>query len=872
LAADPEDRWRTLSLLLDDLLDLAGEERDRRLQEISRGDPGLGAELTDLLARQTAIEQGGFLEGQALALAPAPALAGTALGGYTLVRPLGQGGMGTVWLARRSDGRFEGEAAIKLLNLGLVGQAGEERFEREGSILARLAHPHIARLLDAGVSPGGQPYLVLEHVEGEPIDRSCDARRLGVEARLRLFLDVIAAVAHAHANLIVHRDLKPSNVLVRKDGQVKLLDFGIAKLLEGGEGEATALTRDGGQALTPSFAAPEQITGGPVTTATDVHALGTLLYLLLAGRHPAEDALRSPAELVKAIVDGSPRRLSDAVAGSGGPAERQATRAAARGTSPEALRRALRGDLDTIVARALKKRPEERYPSVAALGDDVRRYLEDEPIAARPDSLSYRGAKFLRRHRRGVAAAAAVVLLLAGLVGFYTVRLAAERDRARIEAAKSAKVSELLTGLLAGADPYAIKQGKEPGVRDILEAGARRVRDELGKQPELQAEMLAVIGRIYSRLGLGETARPLLEQALATARRAWGPESVQVARGLNDLGAQLREQGEYPEAARMLEEALAMRRRLLGPGHEDVAVTLVELGRVYDDQGQAARAEPLFREALAIRRKALGEEDHETATSMNELALLLWRKGDLAGAEALFRRCLEIDRKLDGPDHPDVSTALNNLALVSMERGNFAGAESLLREAVAVGRKALGNGHPEMAQKLYNLSSALREQGKLEEAEAAIREALAIAVPARGEHHPLVALYRMGLARVLLARGQAAAAEPPLRQALGSLRASLPDSDRRVAAAMSLLGDDLTRLGRYPEAEPLLVAAGKVLKAGPGPEGREARANAGRLAALEQARSRAAPGGRAQPRPRGSAPGQRGRGGPPRAAATSANP
>ena len=319
--------------------------------------------------------------------------------------------MGSVWLAQRSDGRFEGRVAVKLLNASLVGRAGGERFRREGSILARLVHPHIARLLDAGVSEWGQPYLVLEHVDGQHIDRYCDDRRLDVDARLRLFLDVAEAVSLAHANLVVHRDIKPSNVLVGKDGQVRLLDFGIAKLLEEGDeaGLETALTREGGRAFTPEFAAPEQLTGGVVTTATDVHALGTLLYLLLAGAHPAGAARSNPAQLLKAIVDTQPRRPSEAAT---------AADAAARSTSVEGLRRELRGDLDTIVAKALKKDAAERYPSVDAMAADIRRFLAHEPIGARPDTFGYRAAKFVRRHRIGVALAGlAMIAALAGTLG-----------------------------------------------------------------------------------------------------------------------------------------------------------------------------------------------------------------------------------------------------------------------------------------------------------------------------------------------------------------------------------------------------------------------------------------------------------------------
>src|SRR5262249_27107582 len=317
-------------------------------------------------------------------------------------------------------------------NAALIGRAGEARFRREGSILARLTHPNIARLIDAGVSPTGQPYLVLELVVGKRIDQYCDDARLEVDARLRLFLDVLDAVAHAHTNLVVHRDLKPTNVLVTEAGTVKLLDFGIAKLLEDEQlpAEATELTRDAGRALTPEYAAPEQLLGASVTTATDVYALGVLLYVLLGGQHPA-GSTRSSAELVKAIVETSPMRLSDAVTASKAlDAQTLQDNAAKRAATPERLANALRGDLDNIVGKALKKIPAERYASVTALADDIRRYLAQEPVSARADTFSYRAAKFVRRNRLAVAlASAAVMALLAGLAGTIT-----QADRASRQA------------------------------------------------------------------------------------------------------------------------------------------------------------------------------------------------------------------------------------------------------------------------------------------------------------------------------------------------------------------------------------------------------------------------------------------------------
>jgi tetratricopeptide (TPR) repeat protein len=761
-----------------------------------------------------------------------------------------------VWLAERSDGRFEGRAAIKLLNMALMGHAGQERFRREGNILARLSHPHIARLTDAGVSPTGQPYLVLEHVEGTSIDQYCDQHGLDVDARLRLFLHVLEAVGHAHANLVVHRDIKPSNVLATVDGRVKLLDFGIAKLLDGDvqsgaalPASASALTREAGAALTLAFAAPEQITGEPVTTATDVYALGVLLYLLLTGRHPAGE-LGSTADLVRAIVDDEPRKASDAATWPAEAPDALASDAAHRGTTPGRLRRRLQGDLDLIVSRTLKKAPAERYASVGALADDVRRSLNHEPISARPDTVWYRARTFVRRHRAAVAAATAVILVIGALTAFYTSRLTKERDRARLEADKAAKVSELLTGLLTGADPYATRETRgEPTVRALLDAGAERLRKELVGQPELQAEMMTVTGRIYQRLGLHDKAQPLLEQALALGRQLVGHDHVRVAQSLNDLGVLLREKGNLTAASATLEQALGMRQRLLGREHADVAVTLVELGRAYVDQNLEDRAEPLFRTALAIRRKVLGEWHRNTATSLSDLGRLLFDRGNLAEAEPLLRQCLAITRRVLPGDHPELATALSNVARIEQDRGNHAAAIGLLEQTVAIYRASVG-GSTRVAAALHNLSLSLIEQGRRAEAAASLSEAMTIARATSGDDHPLTATVMVAQARLRLARQDAEAAEPLLRRALEIRQRAFAENDWRAATVRSLLGASLTRLGRYAEAEAQLLDAHRVLQNARGRMGREAPATRARLVTLYEAWDRpdkAAPY-RAQPR------------------------
>jgi serine/threonine-protein kinase len=435
-------QWQEISPYLDHALSLPEEERPAWLQSFRAEKPELAEILRQLLEEHRALADEHFLERMPVRVASGVSLIDQKIGAYSLISQIGIGGMGSVWLAERNDGRFERHVALKFLQFATTSGVSMERFKREGKILGQLTHPHIAELMDAGVTQGGEPYLVLEYVDGQPIDRYCDLRGLDVEARIRLFLDVVSAVTHAHANLIVHRDIKPSNVLVRSDGQVKLLDFGIAKLLaEDANPGGTLLTIEGGGAMTPQFAAPEQVGGGPITTATDVYALGVLLYLLLTGQHPAGQRLHSTAELVKAIVDSEPPHPSDVTT-----CPEAKELAERRAATPEKLRRQLRGDLDTIIGKALKKDPAERYGSATALADDLWRCLKHEPISARPDTFAYRTTKFLRRNRTVVALTAAAIALVIGSLssGLYV----ANRER-RIAEHRFAEVRQLSNKFIA---------------------------------------------------------------------------------------------------------------------------------------------------------------------------------------------------------------------------------------------------------------------------------------------------------------------------------------------------------------------------------------------------------------------------------------
>ena len=501
-----KETWGKLSPLLDELLDLPDDERDARLAALRAQDPPLAEAVAAMLQHLPAIERGEFMSASAL---PKPGgLGGQAIGPYTLVREIGHGGMGTVWLARRNDGRYEGEVAIKFLRSGMFGHGDAARFEREGSILARLSHPHIARLLDAGVmADGAQPYLVLEYIDGEPIDLYCRRLALPVAARLGLMLDVLAAVAQAHNRLVLHRDLKPTNILVTQAGDVKLLDFGIAKLLDDAGADQTALTARVGNAFTPEFAAPEQLQGGDVTTATDVYALGVLMYILLGGDHPTAAPTGAPLDRMRSVIETVPRRLSEAVLRRGGPTTRFSSES--RKLSGE-----VKGDIETIVAKALKKSPSERYANAAALADDVRRYLAHEPIAARPDSTLYRTTKFVQRHRAGVAMASAAVMALGVGVG---VALWQARE-ARAQRVQAEGLIEYMIGDLR-------KKLQPVGRLDVLDGVGLKALDYYAAQDPgsldadslgRRARALHLIGDLAARQGKMKEAQKDFAQAAAT--------------------------------------------------------------------------------------------------------------------------------------------------------------------------------------------------------------------------------------------------------------------------------------------------------------------------------------------------------------------
>ena len=807
------DQWRVLSPYLDEALTLSGEAQRAWIEALRSRDAEIASQLETLLQHHRAAKQEGFLQkGPALASANFH-LAGQELGAYKLISLIGQGGMGIVWLAERSDGRFESRVAVKVLNVPLVGRGGEERFKREGAILGRLSHPHVAKLLDAGVSPTGNPYLVIEYVEGEPIDRYCDQRKLDIKRRVGLFLDVLDAVAHAHANLIVHRDIKPSNVLVSRNGEVKLLDFGIAKMLEaeGQEGAATVLTLEGGAPLTPEYAAPEQVTGAPVTTATDVYSLGVLFYLLLSGQHPAGGSVRSPAALLRAIVDTDPPRLSSAASSTA--AEVIDTRATQRGTTSDKLGRLLRGDLDTIVAKALKKNPQERYSSVAAFANDLSRYLKQEPISARPDTFVYRTAKFVRRNRTAVTLATlALIAILAGLVGTLVQARTAQRQRdvAFRERDRATRITEFMTDMFRVSDPSQAR-GESVTAREILDKAAQRIDTGLAKDPETQAHMMYVMAEVYDNLGLIADTRSLVERAAEVQRRVLGQENPETLASMDLLGKTLVKQGRFAEAETLERATISARSRVLGPEHPDTLHSMIVLARVLSSEGKHAEADRLGHEAVNIERRVLGPEDHQTLILINNLVSILWAERDekhYAEAESLQREAIAIERRVLGPEHPDTLNGLINLGVIFNRRGQYADAEKLYREILPIHSHVLGPEHANTLIIKDSLASAVARQARYQEAEALFRENRTIQKRVLGPAHPYTATTTYNLACLAAIQGRPDEALSLLKEAL----------DHGLAPRMALnlqKEEDFASLRRDPRFVTLVARAKKSTAAPP---------------------------------------------------------
>jgi tetratricopeptide (TPR) repeat protein/predicted Ser/Thr protein kinase len=823
------DRFQRVDAVFDAVLDLPTADQAAYIDRVCGNDADVRAEVIQLLRAHH--RAASILDVPATRLAPlvfseSDVLADPTpqrIGPFRVMRAIGEGGMGQVFLGNRDDGQFEQRVALKLIRHPTPALV--RRFLEERRILALLEHPNIARLVDGGITPDGFPYFAMEYIEGEPIDKYCESHHLSIDDRLVLFERVCEAVSYAHQRLIIHRDLKPANILVTANGQVKLLDFGIAKLLDSpGSRTNTEETRTGFRVLTPDVAAPEQFRGGHVSTATDVYALGILLYKLVCGERPYDLRGKSAAEMERIVCDFVPPLPSS--------------------KTPDAIRRRVRGDLDLIVMTAIQKEEGRRYQSPAALAQDLLRFRAGHAIQARPDSASYRIGKFVARHRAGVAVAA--LLVVAAAAGATRERLL--RQRAELAAKKATEVETFLIQVFDVADPYATEADRgRISARDLVDRGVRRIDSTLVDQPEVQAELRAVLGRVYANLGLYQQATPLLQASLSQRTRLHGDQDTSVATSMALLGNALAKQDKFDEAEPLLRGAVAQRRQFFGNRHAATATSINLLATLLEDRSKFAEAESLHREVLVISQSVFGDSSLEAAGAMNDLALIrqrlgafdeattlyrralaiqlprlgeqhattaatmqnlaqvLQRGGKLDEAEAFYRRSLAAKRVVLGDAHPSVTIGLNNLGvfLVNYRPNGLAEAETLTREAIALDRKIFGDRHTYVAEGLRNLGSILRNKGELVASDSVIRLALAIDRELIGERHEKMANLYAQLSTTRYQMGDSLEGVRLMRESLSRYRELLGEKHINTTVTMVNLARQLSEAGGAVEAESL---------------------------------------------------------------------
>ncbi len=841
------DRWERLQALFSRAVELPPAERQAFVAKETSGDTELRTELLDLLVCDAGSARTGPLT---LALGAAldtttrdrrKALVGRVVGNYKLVGVLGHGGTGTVYLGERADRQYSAQVAVKIVDNGTMqGELGM-RFRAERQILASLNHANIARLLDAGETEEGNPYLVMEYVHGEPLDRYCDRQRLGVRERMQLFLDICSAVQYAHQNLVVHRDLKPANILVTAEGAPKLLDFGIAKLLDAGEAAAAmALTRMNDRLLTPEYASPEQILGRPVTTASDVYALGVVLYELLTGLRPyTVPASASQLELERSICITDPPKPSAAVrrARDSGPLEGQSEMlavAAARRLTPDKLQKRLVGDVDAIVLRALRKEPTHRYNSIEQLASDIRRYLAREPVQARQGNWLYYSQRFIRRHAFGVAAGATFVVFLiafAMVSNIQAQRIAAERDRVMQENSRAEKVQELMLDTFSNADPfsYSANTTANPVSADELLARAgRRIREDLSEHPLVRAKLLEHLGRAYRRRGDDKSAISYLQDAVHLRKSLSGGQGdTETAAVMVELGMTLRESGDVLASDGVLQEATNILQRLKQQHSLTYARVLSNRGRGLMKLGKPEAAQAYYKQALAMLQEFLGPRDPEVAALLvDQSSAFLWQD-DLVAAERTARAAVGIYETSLNKLHPDRIYAQAHLGETLRLNGQLDEASVLLKEALASNRTIYGeNGRP-VADVLDSLAKVRRGQHDLTEAEQYAQQALETQIRAEGLDHSRTAYYRTSLAAIQLERKENAEAEVQLRAAIANLEKSVPPDHPYMASAQHYLGEVLLRTNRPKDAEAVFMSAMQMSKHANEPEWRAARSASG---------------------------------------------
>ncbi len=803
-------RWELIKTVVDKALTLSGGERREYVDSACGEYPSISTDIRELIQcveeadrenfmKEIRSEQKSFLRDLSDSHSEKywqEEFINREIGAYRITELLGRGGMGTVFKATRVDGEFHQDAAIKLIHSGRETKETARRFRAEKEILAGLQHPNIAYLLDGGVTSDGISYLIMEYVDGVPVDQYCDEQRLRIEERLRLFREICNTVQYAHNKLIVHRDLKADNILVTNEGSIKILDFGIAKMLQPDPYQPSAvMTLPGQKIWTPQYASPEQVRGEPVSVSSDVYALGVLLNKLLTGAYPYSLDGRSLAEIEEIIKHEEPLIPSQVFKLQ----DKQGEYAYQRNATVDECVKALKGDLDALVSKAIRKEPEYRYQSVKEISDEIDRYFLGIPLLARDGTYRYRTEKFIRRHKAGLATFVSISLIIIVLVSLFTRKITNERNIAQLERDKLEQVVDFLTGLFEAGDPVA-SQGANFTATDLLEKGVERAED-LQDQPLLQAEMLSVIGESYRSMNRPDSALPVLKRALEIQRDYYGGDHADIAGTLNALGSVYWSDGMMKDAQPYLNEALNMRRRLYGDIHPDVFTSMNNYALVLLGLGELDEAEKMYLKTLDARRSYYGNNHAKVGVSLNNLAFFLMRRGKFEEAEKYFRETVSLWRNIQGDEHSDVGIALNNLGDLLRKMGRYDEAEQHLRESLEIRKKVYGAGHMKTGYALNNLAMTLKDKQEYEEAMLYGQQSLELFRNFHGADHNNIAIALSIVGLISADMGNIEEAEDYLNQSLSMRLRLYPEDHPEVKTIKGHLANFYNRTQRPELAE-----------------------------------------------------------------------